>query len=280
MPTEVAIVSYGMSKFGKREGKGLIDLYMEAIQEVFQRTTVEKIDALIASAMSPGRYENIMGPANILAGLLGMENATVLRVENTSGSGGAAIYVGWLMVSSGKADAAIVVGGEKMTHLSTEENAAIIAGLVHDYERRHGVTLPSYAAMLARLYLEKFSVPREALGYVAVKNHLHGSMNPKAHFQKSITLEEYMNSKVVNDPLKVMDYTPISDGAAALLLMRKELAYSYTDKPIIIKSVAGATDTHIVHERDDLLMLNAVRYSSEKALKDAGVSREEIDLIE
>ncbi|MGC8752710.1 MAG: thiolase C-terminal domain-containing protein [Fervidicoccaceae archaeon] len=280
MPTEVAIVSYGMSKFGKREGKGLIDLYMEAIQEVFHRTTVEKIDALIASAMSPGRYENIMGPANILAGLLGMENATVLRVENTSGSGGAAIYVGWLMVSSGKADAAIVVGGEKMTHLSTEENAAIIAGLVHDYERRHGVTLPSYAAMLARLYLEKFSVPREALGYVAVKNHLHGSMNPKAHFQKSITLEEYMNSKVVNDPLKVMDYTPISDGAAALLLMRKELAYSYTDKPIIIKSVAGATDTHIVHERDDLLMLNAVRYSSEKALKDAGVSREEIDLIE
>lgn len=277
---EVAIVSYGMTKFGKRDGKGLIDLYMEAIDEVFQRVHLDKIDALIAAAMSPGRYENIMGPANILAGLLGMENATVLRVENTSGSGGAAIYTGWLLVSMGEAEVAIVVGGEKMTHLSTEENAAIIAGLVHEYERKHGITLPSYAAMLARYYMEKFSMPREALGYVAVKNHLHGSMNPKAHFQKAITLEEYMNSKIVNDPLKVMDYTPISDGAAAIVLMEKELAYSYTDKPIIIKGVAGATDTHIVHEREDLLMLNAVKNSFEKAVRKAGISKEEIDIIE
>ncbi|MEM0021907.1 MAG: hypothetical protein QW039_04445 [Fervidicoccaceae archaeon] len=277
---EVAVVSYGMTKFGKREGKGLIDLYMEAIEEVFHRTNVEKIDALIASAMSPGRYENIMGPANILAGLLGLENATVFRVENTSGSGGAALYNGWLLIASGQAEAVLVVGGEKMTHISTEENAAIISGLVHDYERRHGVTLPSYAAMLARLYMEKFSVPREALGYVAVKNHLHGSMNPKAHFQKAITIEEYMNSKIVNDPLKVMDYTPISDGAAAILLVRKDTATTITSKPIIIKSVAGATDTHVVHEREDLLILNAVKNSLEKALRFSGVTREQIGLIE
>jgi len=277
---EVAIVSYGMSRFGKREGKGLIDLYLEAVGEVFERANPEKIDALVASAMSPGRYENIMGPANILAGLLGLENATVMRVENTSGSGGAAIYVGWLMVSSGQADSVLVVGGEKMTHVSTEENAAIIAGLVHEYERKHGVTLPSYAAMLARHYIERYSMPREALGYVAIKNHLHGSMNPKAHFQKPITLEEYMNSKIVNDPLRVMDYTPISDGAAAILLMNRELAYSYTSKPIILKAVAGATDTHVVHEREDLLMLNAVKNSTDKALKQAGISREQIDLIE
>jgi acetyl-CoA acetyltransferase len=277
---DVAIISYGMTKFGKREGKGLIDLYSEAAEEALQRVKVDTIDALVTAAMSPGRYENIMGPANIMAGLLGLYDATVFRVENTSGSGGAAIYAGWLMVASGQVNSALIIGGEKMTHLPTEENAAIIAGLVHEYEKKHGVTLPSYAAMLARLYMEKYSMPREALGYVAVKNHLHGSMNPKAHFQKAITLEEYMNSKVVNDPLKVMDYTPVSDGAAAILLMRKEIAYSYTNKPIIIRAVAGSTDTHIVHEREDLLILNSVKNSFEKALRFGGISRDQIGLIE
>ncbi|MGB9831065.1 MAG: thiolase C-terminal domain-containing protein [Fervidicoccus fontis] len=280
MKRDVAIISSGMSKFGKREGKGLIDLYLEAIEEVIQSTKLERIDALIAASMSPGRYENIMGPANILAGLLGIEEGTVMRVENTSGSGGAAIFVGYQLVSSGRSDFALVIGGEKMTHLSTEENTSIIAGLVHEYERKLGITLPSYAALLARAYMNKFNAPQEALASVAVKNHLHGSMNPKAHFQKRITIEDYFNSKVVSDPLRVMDYTPISDGAAAILLTSKDIALSYTSKPIIIKGVVGATDTLVVHERDDFLNLKAVEISSKKALKESGLDLKNIDLIE
>jgi acetyl-CoA acetyltransferase len=178
------------------------------------------------------------------------------------------------------ADTVLVVGGEKMTHKSTAENTAIIAGLVHEYERSLGVTLPSYAALMARLYLKRYNAPNDALAAVAIKNHLHGSMNPKAHFQKVITKEDYYNSRIVADPLRVMDFTPISDGAAAVVLVPLEKAYSYTERPIIIKSVAGATDTHVVHEREDLLFMKGVKMATEKALKIAGVGLEDIDIAE
>ncbi len=275
-----AIIGAGMTRFGKQKDKGLMQLYLEAAEEALSQSGIEKLDGLVAGAMTPGLYEGITGPANILAGLLGVEGGVVLRAENTSGSGGAAIYTGWLTVATGMADIVIVLGGEKMTNKSTEENTAIIAGLVHEYERSLGVTLPSYAALMARYYMHKYGMPNDALAEVAVKNHLHGSMNPKAHFQKIITKEDYYRSKVVADPLRVMDYTPISDGAAAIVIAPLDLAYSYTSKPIIIKAVYGATDTHIVHERDDLLHLKAVSTSFNRALKIAGLTHKDIDMVE
>ncbi|MEB3860081.1 MAG: hypothetical protein LRS43_02595, partial [Desulfurococcales archaeon] len=158
--------------------------------------------------------------------------------------------------------------------------AAIIAGLVSDYERRTGITLPSYAALMARYYMNKYGVGTEPLAHVAVKNHLHGSMNPKAHFQKRITVEDYYRSRIVADPLRVMDYTPISDGAAAIVLMELDRALSYTSKPVLITGLSGVTDTHVVHEREDLLDIGAVRESTEKALSMAGRGIGEVGLVE
>ncbi len=269
-----------MTRFGKHKDKKLMDLYLEASSEALEDSGVEKIDGLVVGSMTPGLYEGITGPANILAGILGIEGGLVLRAENTSGSGGAALYVGWLTVASGMADKVLVIGGEKMTHKSTAENTAIIAGLVHEYERSLGVTLPSYAALMARLYMEKYGAPNDALAEVAIKNHLHGSMNPKAHFQKIITKEDYYRSRIVSDPLRVMDFTPISDGAAAVVLAPLEEAYSYTKKPVIIKSIAGATDTHVVHERDDLLYMKGVNISFQKALRNTGISLNDIEAVE
>ncbi|MEM1620153.1 MAG: hypothetical protein QXU97_02045 [Fervidicoccaceae archaeon] len=276
----MAIIGAGMTRFGKHEGRSLLNLMIEASLEALRSSRVEKLDGLVVGAMSPENYEGRLGVANTLAGYLGLEGALVMRTENTSGSGGSALCAGWLMVASGMAELVMVVGGEKMTHLSTQENATIIAGLTHDYERRVGVTLPSYAALLARYYLHVHKAPREALAYVAIKNHYNGSLNPKAHFQKRITLEEYFSSKIVADPLRVMDYTPISDGAAAVILAPLELALSYTSKPVVVKSVAGATDTHVVHEREDLLDLRAVRLSTELALRRAGLSLRDVGLVE
>jgi len=277
---EVAIVAAGMTKFGKHPQRSLLDLMAEAFSEAASSCKLDKLDGLVVGTMSPEHYENKVGIANALAGHLGLENATVLRVENTSGSGGSALYVGWLAVANGAADLVAVVGGEKMTHLSTEENTAIIASLTHDYERSLGVTLPAYAALLARYYMHKYGAPREAFAYVAIKNHKNGSLNPKAHLQKEISLEEYFSSKIVADPLRVMDYTPISDGAAAVILAPLELAYSYTSKPVVVKSVACATDSFVLHERDDVLLMKAVKLSMEKALRDSQHKIEDVQLVE
>lgn len=280
MGRRVAIVGVGMTRFGKHPDKGLIDLLVEASLEAMRDSGGAEVDSLFVSVMSPGLYENIVGPANILAGLLGFRGKLVMRVENTSGSGGAAILAAWTAIASGMVDSALVVGGEKMTHKSTAENAAIIAGLVSDYERRTGITLPSYAALMARYYMNKYGVGTEPLAHVAVKNHLHGSMNPKAHFQKRITVEDYYRSRIVADPLRVMDYTPISDGAAAIVLMELDRALSYTSKPVLITGLSGVTDTHVVHEREDLLDIGAVRESTEKALSMAGRGIGEVGLVE
>lgn len=277
---KVAIVSAGMTKFGKHQDKTLLDLMSEAAIEALSVYDELEIDMLVGATMAPELYEGSVGPINKLAGALGLEGKTVLRVENTSGSGGAGIFVGYLAVASGYADKVLVVGGEKMTSKSTEENASIISGLLLDCERNVGVTLPSYAAMLAKWYFSKFNPPSEALAHVAVKNHYHGSLNPKAHIQKRITLEEYFQSKIVADPLRVMDYTPISDGASSLLLMPLDEALSYTDKPVIISSVVGMTDKFAVHERAELDLMRGVQLSVEKALSLAGFGREDIDLVE
>ena len=276
----VAIVSIGMTRFGKHPDKKLLDLLAEASLEAMDGLPEAPVDSLIVSVMSPGLYEGITGPANILAGLLGFEDKLVYRVENTSGSGGAALMAGWTAIASGVVDSVLVVGGEKMTHKSTAENAAIIAGLVNEYERRTGITLPSYAALIARHYMDRYGIDNEPLAHVAIKNHLHGSMNPKAHFQKRITLEDYYRSRVVAEPLRVMDYTPISDGAAAVLLMELDKALSYTSKPVLITGISGSTDTHVVHERPDLLEMRAVKNSVEKALRMAGKSITDVGLVE
>jgi acetyl-CoA acetyltransferase len=133
---------------------------------------------------------------------------------------------------------------------------------------------------MARYYMERHGVGTDALAHVAVKNHLHGSMNPKAHFQKRITVEDYYKSRIVADPLRVMDYTPISDGAAAIVLMNLDQALSYTSKPVLVTGVSGVTDTHVVHEREDLLSIDAVKKSTERALAMAGRSLGEVGLVE
>ncbi|MCE4613719.1 MAG: hypothetical protein F7C07_07845 [Desulfurococcales archaeon] len=276
----IAIVGVGMTRFGKHRDRSLMDLLVEASMEAIRDSRGAEPDSLFVSVMASELYENITGPANTLAGLLGFRDKVVMRVENTSGSGGAAIFAAWTAIASGVVDSALVVGGEKMTHKSTAENAAIIATLVSDYERSTGITLPSYAALMARYYMSKYGIDTEPLAHVAVKNHLHGSMNPKAHFQKRITLEDYYNSRVVAEPLRVMDYTPISDGAAAVMLMELDKALSYTDKPVLITGISGATDTHVVHERSDLLDIMAVRRSTEKALAMAGRNRTDVGLVE
>ncbi len=147
-------------------------------------------------------------------------------------------------------------------------------------EKIHGVTLPSFAAMLARLYSQKFGLTDSQRLQVAIKNHSNGFLNPYAHFQKVITLEKALSSPIIADPLRLYDCCPRSDGAAALILMNAELAESYTDTPVYIRGSGQATDLHIVHERPDPLKLNAVKIATEKTFSQAKLNPKDVDIIE
>ena len=173
-------------------------------------------------------------------------------------------------------------GVEKMTHRSTSEATDVIASLTHPVEYKHGVTLPSFAGMTARLYLDTYDAPRESLGKVAVKNHKNGMDNPHAQFQKEVDLETVLDSPIVADPLRLYDFCPITDGSAALLMCPASIAAEYVpaDQYAVISGIGGATDTHVVHERADPTTMGGVVDSSEIAYEMAGVGPDDIDVAE
>ncbi len=301
---KVAIIGVGHTKFGRLIDKGLMDLLCEASLGALDNsnTSEKEFDSVYVGAMSPGQFNQISGLASALVDRISLLPAAADHIKNGPASGGSAVKAGFQAIASGMSDLVLVVGGEKMTHITTP--GAITSNVAtmthHEAERRHGVTLPSLAGLLTRAYLEKYNAKLEWLSDIAIKNHKNGALNPVAHFQK--TIDEFMESAVrkgkgnwddiydylkddktnpiIADPLRLFHICPISDGAAALVLCKAEIAKQYCDTPILITGVGQATDTHIVHEREDLTVLKALRICSDQAYKMAKKTPEDIDVAE
>ncbi|WP_339103766.1 thiolase C-terminal domain-containing protein [Haloterrigena salinisoli] len=278
----VAIIGASMTQFGQREGEWVLDLLAEAGLECLEDSGVDASDVehLYVSNMASGEFEGQTGVPNALAHDIDAIPAYTQRVDQTSSSGGAGIYAAWQSVASGASDMTMLVGGEKMTHRTTGEATDVIASLTHPAEYKHGVTLPSFAGLTARHYLERFDAPRESLAKVAVKNHRNGVDNPKAQFQKEIDEETALESPIVADPLRLYDFCPITDGSAALMLCPEEVAREYTDDYVVISGIDGATDTHVVHEREDPTVMGGVVESGKGAYEMSGYGPDDIDVAE
>ena len=278
---DVAVIGASMTAFGERDG-WLRDLLVEAATGCLDDAAVaaDAVEHLHVANMASGEFEGQTGAMNALAQDIDATPAYVQRVDQTSASGGAGIYAAWQSVASGASDLTLLVGGEKMTHRTTSETTDVIASLTHPVEYKHGVTLPSFAGLTARHYLERYDAPRESLAKVAVKNHRNGVDNPHAQFQKEIDVETALDSPVVADPLRLYDFCPITDGASALLFCPADVAAEYTDDYALVTGVAGATDTHVVHEREDPTTMGAVVDSGEAAYEMAGVEPDDIDVAE
>ena len=277
----VAIIGASMTQFGQREA-WIRELLAEAALACLEDAGVEPgdLDHCYVSNMSSGEFEGQGGIMNMLAHDIGALGAYTQRVDQTSSSGGAGIYAAWQSIASGASDMTLLVGGEKMTHRTTGESTDIIASITHPEEYKHGVTLPSFAGMTARHYLERFDAPRESLAKVAVKNHRNGVDNPHAQFRTEVDLETVLESPIVADPLRLYDFCPITDGSAALLLGPDSVAREHTDDYVVISGVAGATDTHVVHERPDPTVMNGVVESGQAAYEMSGYGPEDIEVAE
>ena len=278
---EVAIIGAAMTEFGERD-EWVRALLNEAGEECLDDAgvTPDAVDHLYISNMASGEFEGQTGIMNAVAHDLGLLPAYAERVDQTSASGGAGIYEAWQSVASGASDMTLLVGGEKMTHTTTEESTDIIASITHPVEYKHGVTLPSFAGLTARLYLDRYDAPRESLAEIAVKNHANGVHNPHAQFRKEIDVETVLESPIVADPLRLYDFCPVTDGSAALLFCPEAVAREYTDEYVLLSGVGGATDTHVVHERDDPTHMAAVERSGKQAYEMAGLGPDDIDVAE
>ena len=281
MSETVAVIGGSMTKFGQRES-WIRELLAEAGQACLADAGVpsDAVEHLYVSNMASGEFEGQTGVMNALAHDLGLIPAYSQRVDQTSASGGAGIYAAWQSIASGASEMTLLVGGEKMTHRSTAESTDIIASIAHPAEYKHGVTLPSFAGLTARMYLDRFDAPRESLARVAVKNHENGTRNEKAQFQKEITVEKALDSPIIADPLRLYDFCPVTDGSAALLFCPVEVAEEYADDYVVLSGVGGATDTHVVHEREDPTTMGGVVDSSDQAFEMADLDPDDIDVAE
>ena len=187
---KVAIIGVGHTKFGRLEGKGLLDLLSEASLEAIKdsNTSDKDFDSVYVGAMSPETFNQISGVASALVDRLSLLPASADHIKNGPASGGSAIKAGFQAIRSGMSDLVLVVGGEKMTHITTPGYVTSnVATLTHPKaERRHGVSLPAFAGMLTRAYLEKYNAKLEWISDIAIKNHKNGALNPYAHFQRDI----------------------------------------------------------------------------------------------
>jgi len=287
---EVAIIGCGMTKFGRRGDRSLIDLMVEASVKAIEHAGIDKkrIDALYAASMLCGELTHQTAIASALADELGILPAAAERLENGPASGGSAVKNAFLAVASGLYDFVLVTGGEKMRHVAGDVITDLLATMSHPTaEYIHGVTLPSLAAMFARLYMKKYGVTRKHLALVAVKNHANALKNPYAHIHRPLTIEGIysapeaeVNNPVVADPLRLFDFCPVTDGAASVLLCPAEKAREFCDTIVVISGIGHATDTLAVHEREDPTILKAVRLSAEMAFKMAKTSPKDIDVVE
>ncbi|MHC3437396.1 thiolase family protein [Natrialbaceae archaeon A-gly3] len=277
----VAIIGASMTQFGQRE-EWLQELLAEAAIDCLEDAGVtgEEVEHLYVSNMASGEYEGQTGAVNALVHDIDAMPAYTQRVDQTSSSGGAGMFAAWQSVASGVSDMTLLVGGEKMTHCTTAEATDVIASLTHRVEYKHGITLPSFAGLTARHYLERFDAPRESLGKVAEKNHRNGVDNPNAQFQKEVDLETILESPIVADPLRLYDFCPITDGSAALMFCPESVAKEYTDEYVVVSGIDGATDTHVVHERDDPTIMRGVVESGKGAYEMSGYGPDDIDVAE
>jgi len=280
----VSIVSAGLSRFGRREGVYARELFAEAVSEAFERCPnldpKKDVEALFVGHMGEG-YEHQGHTGPTLADWAGLTPSAAVRTEGACASSGVALRLGLMSVLSGLYDVVMVGGVEKMTHRTTADATEFLA-MASDFpfEQWNGMTFPGLFALMATAHMHRYGTTERQLALVAVKNHKHGSLNPKAHMQKEVTLEQALASRLVAWPLKLFDCSLITDGASCVVLTKPELARKFTDTPVHIVGSGQASDSIGLYEREEFTSLKAARLAAKQAYDMAGVKPNEIDVAE
>ena len=279
---EVAVIGVGLSEWGEVWDKSLRQIFVEASLHAMEDAGVDRVDSMYVGTMSSGIFVGQEHVGALLADYLGLAPIPATRVETACASGGAAVRQGFIEVASGASEIVLVGGVEKMTDLSTGDTTyALSTAADQEYEVYNGITFPGLYALIARAHMEQFGTTREQLASVAVKNHFHGSMNPNAQFPFEITKEAVLHSTMVADPLTLLDCSPITDGAAAIILCPVELAKKISKKPLVkIIGSAQATDTIALHSRKDITWLKSTAEAAKKAYKMADKTPQDIQVAE
>jgi len=285
MMRDVAVIGVGLTKFGELWDKSFRNLISEAGAKAIIDAGVsgKEIDALYVGSMSSGRFVGQEHVGAMVADASGFAHMHIpsIRVESACASGGVAIRQGYLSVASGINDVVVVGGVEKMTDVVGEEATDILAtGLDQEWEAFFGATFSGEYAMIATRHMYEYKTTREQLAKIAVKNHANGALNPFAQFKRPMALEKILNAPYEAYPLGMLDCSPVSDGAAAVILCAADKVKNYSGKPVKIIGTGQASDTLSLHGRRDICTFDSTVHAAKNAYKQANVKPEDIDVAE
>lgn len=279
----VSIIGAGLTRFGEHWETSMRDLIVEAAVKAVEDAKIGggDLQAIFGGCMASGRFVGQEHIGALIADQLGMNPLASTRLEAACASGSVAFRAAYFAVASGMYDCVAVGGMEKMTEVSTEEAAIALGGAGdQEWELFNGATFPALYALIAQRHMQEYGTTEEQMASCSVKNHANGVHNPYAQFQKQITVDEVMESGYIATPLKLLDCSPITDGAAAVILCATEKARKFNDTPIEVVGTGQASDTLALADRPSMTTLTATKFAASQAYKQAKLSAKEIDFAE
>jgi len=265
------IVGAGMVRFGRYPDRLVEEFASEAVRSALTDSGLDprKIGVAVVAHSSQGR---VAGQRVLKE--LGLTGIPIINVENACAGGGTALHTAWMAVAGGFHEAALVVGMEKM-------EKGLIVGNPAEYEAVLGKTIPVKYALRAKSHMQQYGTTAAQLAMVSVKNHRAGALNPMAHYQESITLEEVLASRKVAEPLTLLQCCPTTDGAAAVVVVSETLARQLQRKPVRIDASVLTSGVYRNLQKDGISADDDITTrAGEKAYAMAGIGPADVQVAE
>ncbi|MHB1709051.1 MAG: thiolase domain-containing protein [Thermoplasmataceae archaeon] len=281
----VFVIGAGETKYGELWEKSLRDLAVEAGLKAIENAGIYSRDVqiLYGSNSLAGIINGQENIGSLIADFSGIASGNIpaVRIEASSASGGAAVREAYLAIKSGEYDVAVVGGVEKMTDIFGNEVLDMMSSLLdREWEAFFGATPAALAAISARKYMKDFNVKKEALAMMSVNDHANASLNPNSHFKNKITLDQALNATSVAEPLNLMDCSPVTDGASAIVLASESYLKKNRLNGMKILASAISQDYLALHSRDSIYTLDSTRIAADEAFKRSGLKREDMSFVE
>ena len=273
----VYIAGTGITQFGELWESDLRTLAFEAGIKAIKDAELNPrdLDAIFVANMNSSIFAGQEHLGALMSSMFNVKCPSV-RVEGACASGSLAINLAYISLLSKKYKNVMVLGVEKMTDVEVSvATQALSAASDEEWESYYGITFPSLYAMIARDHMRRYKTTREDMARISVKNHSNGVLNPIAQFKKEINIKTVLNSTMVADPLSLLDCSPISDGAAAIILTTNPIK-----NKIKLLTSEVSTSTLALHDRMDISTIDATVNASTKAYKSVEIKSKDINIAE
>ena len=279
---EVYIAGIGQTNVGELWSLSLRDLGVQAIRAAIKDAGGLQPQAIFVGNMLAASASHQANLGALLCEWAGLKGAEGTTAEAADASGGAALRMAYTAIRSGMVDVALVIGVEKATDvLDSDIDSLSVRTLDSDYEAAEGLTPIGQAALLMQRYIYENQVEREALAAFPMLAHANALNNPYAMYRKPLALETYLKAGMLAEPFNLYDIAPLADGAAAVLLARREVVPQNLNHPLV--RIAGSslvTDRFALHDRNDPLFFEAAAVSVQRACQQAGITPAQADFFE